>query len=273
MKNPSPNCIAKPAGVSDAFLRSNLVDPMSIGLVVVKGLFPELAIRCLSQLNQLAERSNSTITPWIPAGETYINARGIEIVQAHDVIAFDSNDDSTTFYGTNDQGEISELYANYQEVLPEMMDAADIVTKYMQQLNVVLPSLLLSEWKPNEITYHRYNAGEDGVGLSPHIDNARFKGVIAILGIDKKADLVVGRRDEGGDFNPDAEVSIEPGDLALLRAPGLFKGCSTDYRPEHTVTNPEPERISMMLRSNSGKPFKDTDGFKFNNRPETLTPN
>jgi hypothetical protein len=273
MNNPRPNCIAEPAGVSEAFLRSNLVDPGSIGLVVVKGLFPELARRCLSELNQLAKRSKSTITPWIPAGETYINARGIEIVQAHDVIAFDSNDDSTTFYGTNDQGEISELYANYQEVLPEMMDAADIVTKYMQQLNVVLPSLLLSEWEPNEITYHGYNAGEDGVGLSPHIDNARFRGAIAIFGIDKIADLVVGHRYEGKKFKPDAEVRIEPGDLALLRAPGLFNGCSTDHRPEHAVIDPEPGRISLMLRSNSGKPFKDTDGFKFNNRPETLTPN
>jgi hypothetical protein len=111
------------------------------------------------------------------------------------------------------------------------------------------------EWEADELSLHRYD--DPDLGLSLHKDNLRFTGVIAILSLEGKADLATDEK----------VYSAKPGDLLLLRAPGLLN-VPGDHRPEHSVVNLRtPTRTSMMLRANK-RPNEQIKGFSYDNWPK-----
>ena len=107
---------------------------------------------------------------------------------------------------------------------------------------------------------HRYDDKE--LGLSFHKDNLRFIGMIAILSLEGKCDLLA-RKEKSSKLYT---YSNSPGDLVLLRATNLIDA-NGDYRPEHSVVNLRTEaRVSLMLRQNR-LPNERLNEFEFDNWP------
>lgn len=100
---------------------------------------------------------------------------------------------------------------------------------------------------PTEIAYMLYKGPH--AGISPHRDHARHKLLIAIFTLKGCATFRIHHtRDEAA---VNAEWVTRPGDLVLLRAPGLHPGVNT--RPFHSIGPPigSEERISLSLRMES----------------------
>lgn len=208
----------------------NLIDPNSIGAVkIAEFLRSDVLDAAGKELGGL---------PWMDSRETYVNARGVTIVQNHDTFAIDLT--------VQDQSLLLEC--------PAIKDVQHAVERYIGKLAKQLATL--EKWKSTELSIHRYDAQE---GLSYHRDNKRFIGVVAIVSLQGESDLWIKRAD-------DSEEAIEtcPGDLLLLRAPGLIDDMGCEIRPEHAVHLITPTRTSLMLRNNS-RPQEPINGFRFNN--------
>lgn len=177
--------------------------------------------------------------PWRDTHDTYKNARGMTIHQNHDTYALN--------LARGPQG--------YLDKIPNIYGSARRVKNFINYaLSDSLPQL--SSWIPHELSLHRYDDAE--VGLSRHKDHTRFIGVIAIAALEGECDLAIHRDGE------DTLYPTEPGDLILLRAPGVYPE-DQDLRPEHAVINLRtPTRTSMMLRSNA-VPDEVIPGFSFDN--------
>ena len=216
-----------------------LGDPEEIGaLKVPRFVGRRLLSRVQSELN------DSHAVAWRDNHKTYVNKRGITIVQNHDVYALKLS--------AGDQTPL--------ERIPALVTAMMGVSLFVESIADQYPNL--SSWKPDEMSLHRYDDPE--VGLSYHKDNLRFTGVIAILSVSGNCDLMAR-------FNErETTMTTEPGDLFLLRATGLTDS-DEDLRPEHAIVNLRtPERASMMLRDNN-RPSEVIEGFVFDNWPESST--
>lgn len=176
--------------------------------------------------------------PWHDNHSSFINARGLTIVQNHDVYALKLS-----------QGDQRPL-----DSIPRIAAAGQKVTQLISEMSESIPTL--KGWAPDEMSMHRYDDAE--VGLSFHRDNRCFIGLIAIVSIDGSCDLAV-KRGEAVTLHP-----AEPGDIMLLRAPGLVE-TDQEVRPEHAVINLRtPTRTSLMLRANN-QPQRRINGFHFQN--------
>lgn len=196
----------------------------------------------------LTEMKDPTRVIWTDAGDEYVNARGVRVVQNHTVFALKLS--------RGDQAPV--------ENVPQMRQLGRDIEQLVRGLSPLFGSLV--EWTADEMSYHEYYGGPEGVGLSPHKDNKRFNGLIAIATIENEGDFqVVHRTPLAYRYNPeiDAEevvswdvhstltVPTRPRTLTLLRATGLIpEGPGDDFRPEHAVVN-APERRSFMLRANT----------------------
>ena len=185
------------------------------------------------------ELSDPSRVAWRDNHSTFVNKRGLTIVQNHDVYALRLT-----------AGDDTKL-----KRLPAVAAAAHSVRRFVRRLGQSFP--VLANWQPDELSLHRYDDAE--VGLSFHKDNLRFTGAIAILSLEGDCDLAV--RSVQGNVTA---YPAEPGDLFLLRAPGLIDS-DDDLRPEHAVLNLRtPTRISMMLRQNR-RAAERLPGFEFDN--------
>jgi alkylated DNA repair dioxygenase AlkB len=185
-----------------------------------------------------AELQDPERVAWRDAHSTYINKRGLTIVQNHDVYALKLS-----------RGDQSRL-----DRIPNLAQLYSYMHRYIRHLGRVLPGL--AGWTPDELSLHRYDDAE--VGLSFHKDNLRFTRLIGILSLEGECTLAV-RRD-----GAEQAFDAEPGDLMLLRGPGLVDSAE-DLRPEHAVVALRtPTRTSMMLRENS-RPDERIPGFEFDN--------
>lgn len=186
----------------------------------------------------LSETNDPEKVQWIDAHEVYQNNRGLTIVQNHFTYALN-------------------LVAGSQdpvEKLPHTMAMKEKIQRFVTGLSSIFPTL--AEWNASELSFHLYDDSE--IGLSRHRDNMRFIGMIAILTVDGECDLVI------GDSNNETAITVRPGDLTLLRAPGLIQA-DQEIRPEHSVRNiTTGTRLSMMLRHNQ-RPQEVIPGFRFNN--------
>ena len=210
-----------------------LSDPEATGLTVIKEF-----VGADERAEVLAETQDINKVQWLDTHETFVNARGLTIVQNHFTYALKLSH--------GDQSPLTLLRATNS--LYKRTD------HFVKALAPTFPSL--ASWQADEMSFHLYDTPE--VGLSRHRDNARFVGVIAILAIDGECDLTV-RHEE-----TDVAYAVVPGDLCLLRAPGLID-TSKEVRPEHSVGNLKTDtRLSMMLRANS-RPDEAIPGFQFNN--------
>ena len=108
----------------------------------------------------------------------------------------------------------------------------------------------LGQWYPNETSIQRYQAGS--LGISPHLDNKRYRYLVAIFTLEGAAPLTLCTDRQGAVQH---EWETIPGSLVLLRGPGL--GGAEDGRPLHTVGGPtQGPRISLTFRldSRNGSP-------------------
>lgn len=104
----------------------------------------------------------------------------------------------------------------------------------------------LAGYRPTEARYMRY-AG-DGAGLGAHVDGKFYRLLVCVFSLVGSARFRVVADSSG----PAADVVVEPGDLLLLRAPGL--GGVPDGRRRHAVGPPldGDERVSLTLRMVGG---------------------
>lgn len=103
----------------------------------------------------------------------------------------------------------------------------------------------LATWRPNEVSVQRYRPGP--LGIEPHRDNLRYRGLVAIFTTKGCARFRVLEAREGGVL---AEWTPHPGDLVLLRGPGLAG--VRDGRPFHAIDAPERgQRWSVSFRQNA----------------------
>lgn len=210
-----------------------LIDPKGMGVEIVKGFARQSEIRSVFE-----EASDPQKVQWLDAHEVYENNRGLTIVQNHFTFAL----------------KLSEGDQSFLRRLPGTAALKERTQEFINGLSDVFSSL--ADWEADELSFHLYDDKE--VGLSRHRDNLRFVGLVAIVAINGACDLVVSH--EGKDVG----LPVVPGDLCLLRAPGLIKSDS-EVRPEHSVQNLKTEtRLSMMLRAND-RPTEAIKGFKFNN--------
>lgn len=103
----------------------------------------------------------------------------------------------------------------------------------------------LGEWYPNDTSIQRYQVGS--LGISPHLDNKRYRYLVAIFTLEGAAPLALCTGRQGA---VQQEWETVPGSLVLLRGPGL--GGAADGRPLHTVAGPTGgRRTSLTFRLDS----------------------
>jgi alkylated DNA repair dioxygenase AlkB len=106
----------------------------------------------------------------------------------------------------------------------------------------------LATWIPNEIGVARYRPGS--LGITPHLDGKWYRRLVAVITLYGRSRFAICRSREGeviADWRPG------PGDLVLLRAPGL--GGLRDGRPFHLVEGPaRGVRCSLGIRMSVGGP-------------------
>ena len=103
----------------------------------------------------------------------------------------------------------------------------------------------LATYTPNEVHLQRYRPGS--FGITPHLDGKRYRRLVAFFTTRGRARFSV-LRERAGEVI--AHVSIGPGSLVLLRAPGLAG--VRDGRPFHAIAPlGSRERVSVALRMNS----------------------
>ena len=186
----------------------------------------------------LQEANNPEKVQWLDAHEVYKNNRGLTITQNHFTFAL----------------KLSAGDQSFLDKLPQTLALKERTQRLINGLSSLSPAL--ADWQADELSFHLYDDQE--VGLSRHRDNMRFIGLVAIIAINGQCDLVVRHKDQ------DINLPVVPGDLCLLRAPGLVD-CEAEVRPEHSVQNLKADtRLSMMLRANS-RPTEAIEGFRFNN--------
>ena len=106
----------------------------------------------------------------------------------------------------------------------------------------------LASWAPNEVGVTHYVP--DSIGITPHKDGKWHRRVVVVATVYGRAPFAIcGSRD------PEDIVArwiSEPGDLVLMRGPGLAG--ARDGRPFHLVEGPRRgERLSLGIRM-SNKP-------------------
>lgn len=118
----------------------------------------------------------------------------------------------------------------------------------------------VTDFWPNEADVQRYYPGQAAVGR--HRDYLRDILLINIGSLLGEATFRVELDTDTGDKQW-SESRVEPGDLAILRAPGLT-GSEVDDRPYHSIEPPESgERVSVIYRHNvrlENKNMEDTNG-------------
>ena len=92
----------------------------------------------------------------------------------------------------------------------------------------------------NGSALHRYPPGR--LGISPHRDSARSVNLIAVFVLEGRGRFFVCRDRDGRDA---VDLPNAPGDLILLRAPGLM---GADVRPFHGVADIAEQRTTFALR-------------------------
>jgi hypothetical protein len=106
----------------------------------------------------------------------------------------------------------------------------------------------LATWIPNEIGVARYRPGS--LGITPHLDGKWYRRLVAVVTVYGRSRFAI-CRSRAGDVTADWRPG--PGDLVLLRAPGL--GGIRDGRPFHFVEGPaRGVRCSLGVRMAVGGP-------------------
>lgn len=109
----------------------------------------------------------------------------------------------------------------------------------------------LASFAANEVHVQRYTPGSEGI--TPHRDGTRFRPLLAVFTTRGRARFAI---HPARDAEPLEAWEVGPGDLVLLRGPGL--GGAHDGRPLHAVSGPtggEP-RYSVSVRHRAEEPVR-----------------
>ncbi len=118
--------------------------------------------------------------------------------------------------------------------------------------DIIRPAL--PEWHPNDVAIQRYHPGHAGIGW--HRDYSRDKLLVAVATIEGRAQFDIEVYD-APDRSHLESFYTNPGDIVLLRAPGLNE---TDDRPYHRIFPPEDGvRTSIAFRYNQRMEHHDAD--------------
>ncbi len=101
----------------------------------------------------------------------------------------------------------------------------------------------LATWRVGEVGVARYRPGS--IGITPHLDGRWYRRLVAVLTVHGRARFAIcGSRDAADVVE---EWIAEPGDLVLMRGPGLAG--RRDGRPFHLVEGPRRgTRLSLGFR-------------------------
>ncbi len=97
----------------------------------------------------------------------------------------------------------------------------------------------------DSMVLQRYEKGS--IGITPHKDGLRFVNLVCVFAIGGRGRFYVCSDRSGRDPR---EVDASPGNVILMRAPGLFS--SEDNRPFHYVTDIRETRYTFGLRQKKG---------------------
>lgn len=128
--------------------------------------------------------------------------------------------------------------------IPEAHPLQTLLGSVGEALEVALSSIrprpLAHPLRFNDLVVQRYKRGSSGI--SPHRDHARYVDLVALMPIGGDGRFYVCKSRDGAGAR---EVAAGPGDLILMRAPGLYG--RTD-RPFHGLRDISAERYSVGLR-------------------------
>jgi hypothetical protein len=118
--------------------------------------------------------------------------------------------------------------------------AAAIAAALSEGARRLQPNPLPSDFCINDLILQRYAPGSRGI--TPHRDHLRYRGLVALVVVSGD-----GRFCLCADRNGTAarEIAARPGDLLLMRAPGL---AGSTERPFHFLDRITAERLSFGLR-------------------------
>lgn len=120
-------------------------------------------------------------------------------------------------------------------------DCRDAVERLIARALLEMPAPPLARApRLNDLVVQRYPAGSQGI--TAHRDHLCYRGLVAILTLAGTARFFVSTERSGEGAR---EVSIPPGSLLLMRAPG-FAG--RDERPFHFLSDVTEERVCLGLR-------------------------
>lgn len=135
-------------------------------------------------------------------------------------------------------------------------DEATPTTYIFGQELLAFMSQAVPRWKPNDTAIQYYHPSQT-VGIDPHRDYARDRLLVAVATLTGKADFHIELDEDNG--KKWSKRKLEPGDLVLLRAPGLT-GAEED-RPYHRIDPPTRDpRVSLALRHNNRLETKIKEG-------------
>lgn len=112
-------------------------------------------------------------------------------------------------------------------------------------LALIRPPPLERMLELNDLVVQRYAAGS--VGISPHRDHLRYVGIVALVPLAGAGRFYVCSDRLGTNAR---DIPAHPGDLVLMRAPGLFG--RTD-RPYHALCDIGKERYGIGMRQDATK--------------------
>ena len=137
--------------------------------------------------------------------------------------------------------------------VPAPMDEFPLMQELAREVGAIVRSSGarirgLATWVPNEIGVTRYRPGS--LGITPHLDGKWYRRLVAVFTVYGRSRFAICRTRAGevmADWRPG------PGDLVLLRAPGL--GGLRDGRPFHLAEGPpRGVRCSLGVRMAVGGP-------------------
>jgi hypothetical protein len=100
----------------------------------------------------------------------------------------------------------------------------------------------LRTWWPDDVSVQRYAAG--ALGITSHRDGRRFRRLVTVVTLRGRARFAIRGQRHGAVL---AEWNVGPGDLVLMRGPGLAG--ARDGRPFHEVSGPRKgTRSSVAFR-------------------------
>lgn len=139
------------------------------------------------------------------------------------------------------------VHQQFETINYRFPDEATPTTCVFGQGLLAFISYEVPNWEPNDTAIQYYYPFQT-VGIDPHRDYARDRLLVAVATLTGEADFHIELDESNG--KKWSKRQLQPGDLVLLRAPGLT-GAEED-RPYHRIDPPKNNlRVSLALRHNA----------------------